>query len=89
MPDPDKVVQMISNQDEVQYNDPQESQLFLIRLWTAAGTAGNDGSPVHATGDRIEWLGKLQHVVSGETHYVRDWPSLINLMLEIARTSNI
>ena len=26
---------------------------------------------------RTEWRGQLQHVISGETHYFRAWPTLI------------
>ena len=43
-----------------------QSQLFTVRLW--AEDLG-DG--------RTEWRGKVQHVISGEAHYFREWPTLI------------
>jgi hypothetical protein len=51
----------------VEIGQPQKkSQLFTVRLW--AEDLG-DG--------RIEWRGQVQHVISGETHYFREWPTLI------------
>jgi hypothetical protein len=51
----------------VDTRQPQhQSQLFTVRLW--AEDLG-DG--------RAEWRGQVQHVISGETHYFREWPTLI------------
>lgn len=46
------------------------SQLFTVRLW--AEDLG-DG--------RREWRGQVQHVTSGETHYFREWTTLIAWLL--------
>ena len=44
----------------------KKSQLFTVRLW------------VEQLGDgQTEWRGQVQHVISGETHYFREWPALI------------
>jgi hypothetical protein len=43
-----------------------KNQLFTLRVWQAGVGDG-----------QMEWRGKLQHVVSGQTHYFRDWPTLI------------
>jgi hypothetical protein len=41
------------------------SHLFTLRLW------------IESLGDgRFERRGKVQHVLSGERRYFRDWPSL-------------
>ena len=48
----------------------QHSHLFTVRLW--AEDLG-DG--------QAEWRGKLEHVTSGETHYFRDWPALVSLLI--------
>jgi hypothetical protein len=48
----------------------QTSQLFTVRLW--AEDLG-DG--------RMEWRGQVQHVISGETHYFREWSALIAWVL--------
>ena len=46
------------------------SQLFIVRLW------------VEDLGDgRWEWRGQVQHVTSGETHYFREWTTLIAWLL--------
>ncbi len=46
-----------------------QSHLFTVRLW------------VENLGDgRAEWRGQVQHVLSGETHYFRDWSRLIALL---------
>lgn len=47
------------------------SALFLIRLW------------VEASHERMEWHGRLVHVLSGEAHDFREWPRLEALLLEI------
>lgn len=47
-----------------------ESHLFTLRLW---GESDEEG--------RIQWRGKLHHVLSGQTRHFRDWPALIPLLL--------
>jgi hypothetical protein len=43
-----------------------QSQLFIVRLW------------IEDVGDgRAEWRGQVQHVISGEARYFREWPTLI------------
>jgi hypothetical protein len=42
------------------------SHLFTVRMWPEALGDG-----------RIEWRGRLQHVLSGETRSFRDWASLV------------
>lgn len=41
------------------------SHLFTLRLWLE-----------DLGGGQTDWRGKVQHVNSGETRYVRDWPTL-------------
>jgi len=49
--------------------DPH-SQLFTVRLW------------LEALGDgQVEWRGNVQHVMSGELRYFRDWPTLIEFLI--------
>ncbi len=51
----------------VEIGQPQhQSQLFTVRLWAEDPGDG-----------RAEWRGQVQHVLSGETHYFREWPALI------------
>jgi hypothetical protein len=46
------------------------SHLFLVRLWREDLGEG-----------QMEWRGKVQHALSGEVRYFRDWPTLTALLL--------
>lgn len=46
-----------------------ESYLFTVRIWA------EDVEPA-----RIEWRGQVRLVSSGETHYFRDWQSMVALL---------
>ncbi len=50
----------------------QGSHLFTVRLWAEAPRAG-----------QVEWRGKLQHMLSGEVRYFRDWATLIAQIEEL------
>lgn len=50
----------------------RRSHLFTVRLWSEA--MGDD---------RVEWRGQVRYVTSGETHYFRDWSTLVALFLEM------
>jgi hypothetical protein len=67
---------------------PASSHLFLVRLWEEPGdgplvgdVAGSNDTPPNTAGaaDR-EWKGKVQHVVSGESHTFQDLPSLLDFL---------
>jgi hypothetical protein len=48
------------------------SQLFTVRLWLEDLGEG-----------RSEWRGKVEHVLSGQTRYFRDWATLITFLQEM------
>lgn len=50
------------------------SQLFTVRMWRE--DLGNG---------RSEWRGQVQHVLSGETCYFRDWETAEMFMVEMAK----
>lgn len=52
------------------------SQLFTVRVWLEDLDNG-----------RSEWRGKVQHVLSGEARYFRDWPTLIAALQEMLKSS--
>lgn len=52
------------------------SHLSTVRRWP-----DDIGTPHEP---QTEWRGKLQHVTSGEAHYFRDRPTLINLLQTLA-----
>ena len=52
---------------------------FTVRIWLERVGAG-----------KTEWRGRIQHALSGETHYFREWNSLIDQvqsMLQLSRLS--
>ncbi len=69
---------------------PAASHLFLVRLWEesgdspqegdSAGLGGNGTHPDADGGSNREWKGKVQHVVSGESHTFQDLPSLLTVL---------
>jgi hypothetical protein len=45
------------------------THLFTVRVWLEELGEG-----------QTEWRGEVQHVISGETRYFRDWPALVAVM---------
>jgi len=45
------------------------SHLFTLRLWVET-----------LDDEQVEWRGQLHYVLSGETRYFRDWPTLVALL---------
>ncbi len=58
-------------QDQTQ----QRTHLFTLRIWAEALGDG-----------QIEWRGKVQHVLSGEARYFRDWSTLITYLQDMLPT---
>ena len=59
---------------------PSRTHLFTVRMWLEDLGQG-----------QTEWRGEVQHVVSGEMRYFRDWPAMVALlqaMLPKKGTSN-
>ncbi len=48
------------------------SQLFVLRMWQENLGEG-----------QLEWRGKVQHMISGEAHYFRDWSGLMACLQQI------
>lgn len=46
--------------------DQSSSHLFLVRMWREDLGCGNS-----------EWRGKVQHVLSGEARFFREWAMLV------------
>lgn len=49
-----------------------ESHLFTMRVWSERVDA-----------DQTEWRGQICDVVTGETHYFREWSALVTVLLEL------
>ena len=54
----------------LRHND-KSSQLFTLRVWPEETSAGH-----------IEWRGKIQHVVDGETLYFHDWEAMMSFLVK-------
>jgi hypothetical protein len=68
-----------NEQRHQQFHRP--SQLFLVRLWLGEKEA--DEAP-------IEWYGKVQHVVTGESYHFHSSSELIETLLQMMRwTANV
>ena len=46
------------------------SHLFTVRMWAEELGTG-----------QVEWRGQVQHVLSGETGYFREWEGLMEFIL--------
>lgn len=51
---------------------PPPTILFTIRLWPEEIDAG-----------QFEWRGEVKKIASGQTHYFRDWQTLVHLMTQM------
>jgi hypothetical protein len=47
-----------------------DSHLFTVRLWPEALGPG-----------RVEWRGKVTHVLSGEARFFREWQALLDFLV--------
>ncbi|MBM4458203.1 MAG: hypothetical protein FJ011_10635 [Chloroflexi bacterium] len=52
------------------------SHLFTLRLWAEALGDGQH-----------TWRGKVTHVLSGETHYFREWRELMGFLWDALQSS--
>jgi hypothetical protein len=51
-----------------------DSHLFTVRVWAEALGPGS-----------VEWRGRAQHVLSGETRYFREWKDLIAFVKQLTQ----
>jgi hypothetical protein len=54
------------------------SELFTLRVWREDLGEG-----------RVEWRGKVQHVLSGETRYFRDWQTVLAFVQETRTEASV
>ncbi|MBM4460780.1 MAG: hypothetical protein FJ011_23980 [Chloroflexi bacterium] len=50
---------------------PHQSELFTVRLW-----------PEELGEGQFEWRGRVQHALSGQTGYFREWSGLIAFLTQ-------
>ncbi|MDQ3703953.1 MAG: hypothetical protein M3437_01810 [Chloroflexota bacterium] len=65
--------------------EPDNSQVFMVRLWTGAvagsGEAEAEGASMESDGMRVQ--GKVTHLMIGEARRFGDLPTLVNLLLRM------
>ena len=64
-------------------NQDDHSHLFLVRFWSEGVQDAQN------TQSQKELSGRVQHILSGEARTFHDWPTLIDLLREMAETEGI
>src|SRR5512138_3128765 len=59
---------------ELKHSD--QGHIFILKLWQEVL---NDEHNHRQT----EWRGRIQDVFNGETHYFRDWPTIVKFISDI------
>ena len=70
MPDDKGPESLAPTQAQMHTSNMHSSHLFTVRLWAE-----------ELDESRAEWRGKVQHVISGEAHYFREWSKLADCIL--------
>ncbi len=52
------------------------AHIFILKLW-------QEVLEEEQSEKQIEWRGKIQDVFNGETHYFRDWPTIVKFISNI------
>lgn len=52
------------------------AHIFIVKLWQEVLEEEQNRK-------QIEWRGKIQDVFNGETHYFRDWPTIVKFISNI------
>lgn len=55
---------------------PDQAHVFILKLWKEVISE----EPDHR---QTEWRGRIQDVRNGETHYFRDWHSIVHFISNI------
>ncbi len=55
---------------------PDRAHIFILKLWQEVLSDEQNHK-------QIEWRGRIQDVFNGETHYFRDWPTVVKFISNI------
>ncbi len=55
---------------------PERAHIFILKLWQEVLSDEQNHK-------QIEWRGRIQDVFNGETHYFRDWPTIVKFISNI------
>ncbi len=59
-----------------EFKHSDQAHIFILKLWQEV----LDDEQNHR---QIEWRGRIQDVYNGETHYFRDWPTIVKFISNI------
>jgi hypothetical protein len=54
----------------------ERAHIFILKLWQEVLNDEHNHK-------QTEWRGKIQDVFNGETHYFRDWPTIVKFISNI------
>ncbi len=66
--------------------EPDDSQVFLVRLWAGEGANLDEAASVESI--RIRVQGKVTHLLSGKGSNFKDWPDLVDLLIGMMPSAN-
>ncbi len=55
---------------------PERAHIFILKLWQEVLSDEQNHK-------QVEWRGRIQDVFNGETHYFRDWPTIVKFISNI------
>ncbi|HEX8228889.1 MAG TPA: hypothetical protein VF826_06205 [Chloroflexia bacterium] len=67
--------------DAVPGQDPDTSQVFLVRLWTDGTTGMEEQNAPESRTNQLH--GRVMHVLSGQGSNFNDWPTLLSLLVRM------
>jgi hypothetical protein len=59
-----------------EFKHPDNAHIFILKLW-------QEVLDEEQSQKQTEWRGKIQDVRNGETHYFRDWPTIVHFISNI------
>ncbi len=59
-----------------EFRHPDHAHIFILKLWQEVLDEEQNQK-------QTEWRGKIQDVHNGETHYFRDWPTIVHFISNI------
>jgi hypothetical protein len=66
--------------------EPDDSQVFLVRLWAGEVANLDEGESMESI--RIRVQGKVTHLLSGKGSNFKDWPNLVDLLIGMMPSAN-
>jgi hypothetical protein len=66
-------------------HEPDDSQVFLVRLWAGEGADLDEAESMESNGTRVQ--GKVTHLLSGKGSTFNDGAALMSMLLRMLSTA--